>query len=176
VDRSDFIENIELSLVKYSHDDDRGMYECWLDIDTQKGYNGVFDESFEKFQKEYISRFHFYSSIIEKKSKKIIGAVRLSPPEYEPDLAIWIFKSYRNKGYGYKAFSLGLRYCFNKLKLEKVGAGCYENNVASMRMLEKIGFVRDCLGDICEIDVFDKFQIKQLNYVLTKDIFIKTNR
>lgn len=173
MERVIFIENDEISLVKYTHDDDKAMYECWLDIDTQKGYNGIFYESFEEFHKEDISKFHFYSSIIDKKSGEIVGAVRLSPPKYEPDLAIWIFKPYRNKGYGYKAFSLGLQYCFNELKLDKVWAGCYENNIVSRNMLEKIGLVRDQSGDVTEIDVFNNKEIKQLSYVITKEKIIE---
>lgn len=168
-----FIENNEIALEKYTHDDDKAMYECWLDVDTQKGYNGIFYDSFEEFHKEDISKFHFYSLIIDKKSGKKVGTVRLSPPKYEPDLAIWIFKPYRNKGYGYKAFSLGLQYCFNELQLDKVWAGCYENNIVSRKMLEKIGLVRDQLGDVTEIDVFNNKEIKQLSYVITKDKLIE---
>ncbi|WP_102400768.1 hypothetical protein [Haloimpatiens massiliensis] len=83
-----FIENNEISLVKYTHDDDKEMYKCWLDIRTQKGYNFAFDLSFEEFHETDISQFHFFSSIVDKKNKSVIGAIRLSPPKDEPDLAI----------------------------------------------------------------------------------------
>lgn len=42
------IDNNEISLMQYTHDD-RDFYNCWLDIDTQKGYNGRFEDTFEQF-------------------------------------------------------------------------------------------------------------------------------
>jgi len=127
-----FTENNEISLIKYAHEDDRAMYNCWQD------------------------------------SGEIIGAIRLSPSGTEPDLAIWIFKQYRNMGYGSKSFLLGLEYCYNELGLTEVWAGCYENNVASMRMLEKLGFLRMPEFDISENDVFNGTLIMQLCYKLVR--------
>ena len=31
-----------------------------------------------------------------------------------------------------------IKFAFNNLKLEKISAGCYENNIGSLRVLEKI--------------------------------------
>lgn len=68
-----FIENNEISLVKYTHDDDKEMYKCWLDIRTQKGYNFAFDLSFEEFHETDISQFkiQLYLSIAITYSKLI---------------------------------------------------------------------------------------------------------
>ena len=44
-----YIENDKIRLRRYSHEDDREMYDCWNDVETQKGFNGIFDESFEEF-------------------------------------------------------------------------------------------------------------------------------
>ena len=43
-------ENEGLALRQYTHDDDHDMYRCWQDMDTQKGYNGIFDQTFEAFR------------------------------------------------------------------------------------------------------------------------------
>lgn len=171
MDRIVLIEDSEISLVNYTHDDDLGMFQCWLDKETQIGYNTVFKESFENFQQEDITRFPFFSSILDKKSNKIIGAIRLSPPEYQNDIAIWIFKPYRNKGFGFKAFLLGLRYCFQELNLKTISAGCYGNNTGGRRILEKVGFTRDPSGDINEIDPFHQVPITQFNFIITRDQF-----
>ena len=57
------IENEHLGLRQYTHADDHDMYLCWQDIDTQKGYNGIFDQSFDSF-KSHLDRP--YSSILLK--------------------------------------------------------------------------------------------------------------
>jgi len=79
-----------------------------------------------------------------------------------------MYKPYRNMGYGTRAFRLGVRYCFDDLKLEKVGAGCYAGNEASHKMLEKIGFVRDKENDSHETDVFTGKPIIQQSYYITE--------
>ena len=33
-----------------------------------------------------------------------------------------------------------IKFAFNNLKLEKISAGCYENNIGSLRVLEKNKF------------------------------------
>lgn len=171
MDRKIFIEDEELALIQYTHEDDMDMYTCWLDKATQKGFNYIIDETFEEFFKTDISEFHFFSSIYDKLTKQIVGVVRLAPKKYEPDLAIWMFKPYRNKGYGKKSFLLGLKYCFNILKLEKVFVGCYENNVASLKLINGLGFSRNEKDDVKEVDVFTKQDIIQLGFSLTFDRF-----
>ena len=44
------IENETPGLRSYTHEDDYDWYRCWQDRDTQKGYNGVFEQSFEEFR------------------------------------------------------------------------------------------------------------------------------
>ena len=39
------IENDLIGLAQYTHADDVDMFACWQDIDTQKGYNGIFDQT-----------------------------------------------------------------------------------------------------------------------------------
>lgn len=101
-----------------------------------------------------------------------VGVIRLSPPPYHDcDLAIWIYSPFRNKGYGTKAFILGLRYCFSLIKLQTVGAGCYCDNYASQRMLQKIGFDRDVKNDINEINAFTGNLTLQLSYFISSEKF-----
>ncbi len=50
-------------------------------------------------------------------------------------------KNFWGKGIGGYVISEALKIIFNKLKLNKVSAGCYENNIASRRVLEKNNFL-----------------------------------
>lgn len=44
-------EDALIGLAQYTHADDIDMYTCCQDIDTQKGYNGKFDQTFDEFRK-----------------------------------------------------------------------------------------------------------------------------
>ena len=92
-------ENETISLLQYTHDDDRDMYECWKDINTQKGYNDTFNDTFDEFRRFIINKFRFWTTIFDKEQNIRVGTVRLGLDEVCPDLAIWIYPQYRNLGY-----------------------------------------------------------------------------
>jgi len=173
MERSIFIEDEILSLVQYTRDDDVDWHNCWLDIETQKAYNiKSNNEPFDPAKAQDISQFPFWATVFDKQNERFIGVVRLSPPPYDDcDLAIWMYKPYRKKGYGTRAFYLGVKYCFDNLNLEKVGAGCYENNETSQKMLRKIGFIRDGKNDSHETDAFTGEPIVQQEFTITKNNF-----
>lgn len=52
-------------------------------------------------------------------------------------------KSYRGRGYGKKSLELILEYCFNSLKMNKVGATSFDFNETWIRILEKAGFRKE---------------------------------
>ncbi len=52
-------------------------------------------------------------------------------------------KGYRGKGYGSEAIHHILRYSFEELGLHRVSALILEDNIASRRTFEKLGFVQD---------------------------------
>lgn len=167
-----FMEDETILLRKYSHSDDLDMYTCWQDIETQKGYNFIFKESFEEFQKFDIDRFPFWATIVEKEKNVNIGTVRIGLNMECPDLAIWIYKDYRNRGYGTRAFALALKYCFAAFKLEYISAGCYQDNTKSLKMLQRIGFARYPEYDEDDTSVFTGECIKQLEFRVSSKSFI----
>ena len=164
------IENEMLGLVPYTHEDDYDMYLCWQDMDTQKGYNGIMHETFEEFSKCDIARFRFWVTVIDKRIQKRVGVLRLGLDEACPDLAIWIYPGYRNKGYGATAFGLALEYIFEKYDYKEISAGCYFDNVYSLKMLEKVGFARHPDGDEKERDCFTGNETIQLEFRIKKDM------
>lgn len=50
---------------------------------------------------------------------------------------------YWNKGYATEVVKQILNFCFKNLKLHRVIAGCAIENIASIRVLEKTGFVKE---------------------------------
>ncbi len=164
-----FIEDEKICLVQYTHNDDKDMYQCWLDIGTQKGYNFRFDMSYDDFCKSDIDRYPFWVTIIDKYMEQRIGVIRLGLNAICPDLAIWIYPEHRSKGYGTRAYTLALKYIFNYFEFKEISAGCYEDNMCSMKMLEKIGFIRYPDGDEKEENVFTGEEICQLEFRITKE-------
>ena len=165
------IENETIGLRQYTHADDRDMYACWQDTDTQKGYNGIFRESFETFAAFDISRFRFWVTATEKRTGKGIGTLRLGLDPVCPDLAIWVYPAYRHQGYGTASFRLALTYLFRTYAYPELSAGCYEDNLYSRKMLEKLGFRHYPAGDAVEVSCFDGKPIRQYEFRLRKDDF-----
>lgn len=163
-------EDALIGLAQYTHADDIDMYTCCQDIDTQKGYNGKFDQTFDEFRKFEIERFKFWVTVTDKRIDQKVGVLRLGLDEVCPDLAIWIYPQYRNKGYGTGSFALALRYLFAHYPFEELSAGCYEDNTYSLRMLEKIGFARYPDGDAVETNCFTGGDITQLEFRITKEM------
>ena len=134
-------ETDELGLLQYTHDDDFDMHCCWQDIDTQKGYNGAYYQTLEEYSQSInIGQFKFWVTVTDKSTGCKVGSLRLGSDEEHPDLAIWIYPEYRNKGYGVKSFRLSLEYIFKNFNLDEIWAGCFTDNKYSMAILTKLGF------------------------------------
>lgn len=155
-----------IALIPYTHEDDEDMLACWRDIDTQKGYNHVFQGSLEDLRAIDISSFPFWVVAVDRTSGAKIGVLRLGKG-LMADLAIWIYPDYRGQGYGTEAFSLAVNHIFRNLRLRTIYAGCYDDNKASLRMLEKVGFRRYPAGDQQEVNCFTGEPTKQLSFIRT---------
>lgn len=165
-------ENNRIAFVHYTHEDDCDMFACWQDRDTQKGYNYAFDGSLVNLSSIDITAFPFWVVVVDKDNGAKIGVLRLSSGA-EQDLAIWIYPNYRGMGYGTEAFSLAVDYIFRNMNLRKIYAGCYCDNKASLRTLEKVGFVRYPAGDQQEENCFTGEPTTQLSFVKTNAVNTK---
>lgn len=76
-----------------------------------------------------------------------IGNIKLGPINKEHRFAHIGFligdRESWGKGIATEAVNLVTRYAFETLKLHKVLAGCYENNLASLRIFKKTGFKKE---------------------------------
>lgn len=164
MNRKTYISNDILSLVEYQKSDDRVLYENWLDPDTQKGYNGVYVTTFEEFQSEE-RRQRFFAMIQLNDTKEIIGAIGISPPETIADLAIWVFNPYRRQGYGKLAFGLATKYAVDILNIKDLHAGAYLDNIGSLKMLNRCGYISYPDGNILEKHFLTGEEIIQMDFV-----------
>jgi RimJ/RimL family protein N-acetyltransferase len=59
------------------------------------------------------------------------------------ELGYWIGEPFWGNGIATKAVELILKYGFETLNLNRIYAGVFEHNIASMRVLEKCDFVKE---------------------------------
>ena len=168
MERSNYVSDDILSLSEYVDSiDDIDMYHCWQDNETQKGYNHKTTETFEEFCNGSIESL-FIAIIIRKTDAARIGAIFVSPENTLPDLAIMIYPQFRRHGYATRAFSLGVVYCLDTLKIEHLYAGCYPYNAASLKMLVRCGFKPHPQGNQNEQHFLTGENIVQLDFVIHK--------
>lgn len=91
-----------------------------------------------------------YTFIIERKEDtKIIGLFGLKVGNKKYKRAeVWykIHSDYWNKGYATEVLNSVLIYCFDTLKLHRIQAGCAVENTGSIKVLEKVGMIREGRG------------------------------
>jgi len=164
MDRKVYASNGAISLVEYHKCDDRALYENWQDVDTQKGYNGVYYIDYEAFEHRTLKN-RFFAMIKQNSTGELIGAVGVSRPETTPDLAIWIFKPYRRKGFGTAAFALTTKYLTEVLEITELHAGAFPDNAGSQKMLRRCGYAPYPAGNISEKHYITGEDIVQMDYI-----------
>jgi len=178
IERKIYVKNDIISLAEHLPEDDIECYNNWLDEEVQRGYNFKYDKSFDEYLAENLdskkSKLMSDCAVILNENNKLIGSIGVSmfPEGSPPDMSISIFKDYRNQGFGTMAFALGAKYCFEVLGLDKIYAGCYPDNIRSMKMIEKCGFVPHPEGNINEKHYITGEPVTQLDFILTKENYI----
>ena len=88
-----------------------------------------------------------YSLIIRiRNSNTFIGEIgfSLAPERYRlATLHYSLLPEYWGKGYATEAAFAVIKYCFESLELHRIEAGCAVDNLASIRVLEKLGMQRE---------------------------------
>lgn len=73
----------------------------------------------------------------------MIGLRNVNRQDKNAEVGYWVGKSFQRRGYAKEALHLILRFAFNELRLVRVYAVVHQKNVASVRLLDRIGFVRE---------------------------------
>lgn len=128
--------------------------KCYINWMNDYEVTKFTEQRFEKHTKESIERFIVakYESNTDELhgifiNNRHIGNILFSSIDYNNlscnlsyligDKLLW------GKGIGRYIVSEALKIIFNKLKLRKVSAGCYENNYGSIKILEKNNFLKE---------------------------------
>ena len=140
-------------------DEFTGLFKCW-----RESYNVGSDKNFA-----------FALNILLKETGVQIGWVGLCNLVTDPSL-IEIFYligiNHQNKDYATEASKAILEYGFNTMNLDEIVAACMKNNIASRRVMEKIGlkfrYIQEGLTKEFEGCNGDPF------YSLTKEEYLRT--
>ncbi|MFI5412682.1 MAG: GNAT family N-acetyltransferase [Candidatus Micrarchaeales archaeon] len=75
----------------------------------------------------------------------IVGLKNINVKNKKAEVGFWIGQDFWKKGYGTESVSMIVEYGFSKLNLHKMEAMVFTFNEASVRILEKLGFMREGL-------------------------------
>ena len=94
-----------------------------------------------------------------------VGGIGVTPSQgwksHSAEIGYWIGEAYWNKGIGTDALFQMTDYAFHKLNLKKLFAPVIEGNSASMRILEKCGYI---LEGTLNTEVFKNDQFHNIHY------------
>jgi RimJ/RimL family protein N-acetyltransferase len=141
------IETNRLYLRELSVADDENFYLLNADEDVIK-YTG--DKAFESINeaKSFLENYNPYQeygygrwAVIAKSNEEFLGwcGLKYSPEIDEVDIGFRFFKKHWNKGLATESAKACLDYGFEKLSLKTIVGRAMEANVASIKVLEKLG-------------------------------------
>jgi ribosomal-protein-alanine N-acetyltransferase len=113
------------------------------DVPTKEDVRRIIEWSIHCNQKNTPSQIHKLNlAIIDKKSETLIGYCGLGPDDVkavEIELYYGIAQAYRGKGMAFEAAYALMNYAFQIIGLAKIIAVVHPDNIASIRILDKLG-------------------------------------
>jgi RimJ/RimL family protein N-acetyltransferase len=91
-------------------------------------------------------RSEYNFGIEDGQSGEIVGMMSLrnvNRHDRNAEIGYWVGKPFQRRGYAGEALRLILKFAFSELRLVRVYAVVHQQNIGSIRLLEKIGFVRE---------------------------------
>lgn len=114
-----------------------------ISVDDARKAIREYAENHMKNKKGYI--YHLCLAVVEKDTNKIIGWCGLDGryPKGQRTTALFytIDAAYRNKGYATQCTLKLFEYLFEEIGIPRIDGGCYKENAASWRVMEKSGMM-----------------------------------
>ncbi len=124
----------------------------------------------------YQNRYFIRWGLVEKQTGKLIGLISLHHLElwnYKAEIGYMLNEAYWNMGYATEAVDKLLEMGLVKWGLHKVEAEIHPGNAASMRVVEKLGFVKDGYKREAAFDREKKSYQDRILYSLLADEYKK---
>jgi len=149
-DLTPFVRGERIYLREVLQSDVNENYHRWMnDPEVTRYLETRFYPNTKEILKKYVQakvadRDNVFLAIVLKENHRHIGNIKLGPINWvhrSADIGIIIGeKDCWGEGYACEAISLIVDYAFKKLNLNKLGAGCYNSNKASLQIFQKNGF------------------------------------
>lgn len=147
------LETERLKLVELGYQHVQGLFEI-LSIEEVMRYYG--SDSFttpneamkliEIFQKNYKEKRGIRWGIVLKRNKRLIGSLGLNSlllKNKRAEIGYELHPNYWRNGFTIEAIKEVLRFSYNELGLNRVGAVVYPENEPSLRLLRGLGFTQE---------------------------------
>lgn len=135
----DIEENDWEDVHKYASQPIVCKYQPW-GPNTLKESQSFVKEAIEDFKKSSRTRFVF--AIIEKQTEKMIGVVEFNIRDEinrKGEIGYILHPMYWGQGFASEVAKLIVNFIFNELNMHRIYATCDPRNIASSKVLEKIG-------------------------------------
>jgi [ribosomal protein S5]-alanine N-acetyltransferase len=152
-----YIETNNLLLRMYTLDDINGLFKIMSDsrihLYTKDKNNPLDKKRTEEYvvffiKKHFTTLNCFHGALIEKSTNKIIGLAGLNPfRDNAPEIEFKIGVDYWNKGYATEIGKEIVKKAFEQTRINSIYGFCEKKNVASKKVLEKVGL--KYLGEEC---------------------------
>ena len=145
------METERLYIRRYTKEDFPGI--CELIRDKMASPYAKYDSAFPTDDKGLMEVLNFFAgsdefwALEEKSEHKIIGFISLNyVDEASRNLGYCLHTRWHGKGHASEAARRMIKYAKEELKLEKLVTGTAEENLPSVKLLERLGFTRLCEG------------------------------
>ncbi|MBE2280370.1 MAG: GNAT family N-acetyltransferase [Ignavibacteriaceae bacterium] len=146
---SNFLLKSDEVLVRYLNEDD--FYTVVKYANNKKIANFLKDNFPNPYKYEHIEEFYIATTLAseitnfaianEKEFAGMIGFNYLKDiKRFTAEIGYWVAEPYWGKGYASTALSLVSNYIFSKKNVSRIQAEVRADNIASIKVLEKVGF------------------------------------
>jgi RimJ/RimL family protein N-acetyltransferase len=133
-------------------EDSKSLYENVKDYDIAKWtisiphpYPKEGAISFIKQARKHLqSGLAYHLAILSRDNSELMGVMSLigvNMRHRNAELGYWVGKDFWNKGIATEAALKMLEFGFQDLSLERISARCFQDNIPSIRVIEKIGMI-----------------------------------
>lgn len=178
------IETERLIIRPYKEDDLPQCFELmqdkelfnYLDMDvlSYEEYKGLFEWLIDSYNKGFDEDFKYSFNITLKKTDIHIGWCGVGGSNYDheqKEIYYLIGSKYQGKGYAKEATVALLKYCFETIGLSEIIALCKEENIASKKVIEHMGFKYQYRLE-CLAEEFEYYNGEPY-YLFTKEQYLK---
>ena len=142
------LKSKRLRFVKFTKDKVNKTYKNWMNDNEitefilKSNINKI--SSLKNFVESMQNSKNFFFQIIDQKSNKYIGNVRIGPLSFKEKSSGYGLmigdKNFHNKGYGKEVTSFATNFLFVFLNFRKIEFDCYIANIPAMKLYESLDF------------------------------------